>query len=53
MKGNTPAQGKVIAKVRKSSPEPMGPISIKLSTNHPRVKGIQNCSIKGPGPLQR
>jgi hypothetical protein len=23
------------------------PISIKLSTNHPSVKGIQNCSIKG------
>jgi hypothetical protein len=23
------------------------PISIKLSTNHPWVKGILNCSIKG------
>jgi hypothetical protein len=29
------------------------PISIKLSTNHPCVKGIQICSNKGPGPLQR
>jgi hypothetical protein len=29
------------------------PISIKLDTNHPWVKGILNCSNKGPGPLQR
>jgi hypothetical protein len=29
------------------------PISIKLGINHPWVKGILNCSIKGPGPLQR
>jgi hypothetical protein len=29
------------------------PISIKLSTNHPWVKGILNFTIKGPGPLQR
>jgi hypothetical protein len=29
------------------------PISIKLGTNHPLVKGILNCSNKGPGPLQR
>jgi hypothetical protein len=29
------------------------PISIKLYTNHPWVKGILNCSSKGPGPLQR
>jgi hypothetical protein len=28
-------------------------ISIKLGTNHPSVKGIQNCSNQGPGPLQR
>jgi hypothetical protein len=28
-------------------------ISIKLGTNHPFVKGILNCSNKGPGPLQR
>jgi hypothetical protein len=28
-------------------------ISIKLSINHPWVKGILNCSNKGPGPLQR
>jgi hypothetical protein len=28
-------------------------ISIKLGTNHPWVKGLQNCSDKGPGPLQR
>jgi hypothetical protein len=29
------------------------PISIQLDTNHPWVKGISNCSNKGPGPLQR
>jgi hypothetical protein len=29
------------------------PISIKLSTNHLWVKGILNCSNKGPDPLQR
>jgi hypothetical protein len=29
------------------------PISIKLGTNHPWVKGILFCSNKGPGPLQR
>jgi hypothetical protein len=29
------------------------PISIKIGTNHPWVKGILNCSNKGPGPLQR
>jgi hypothetical protein len=29
------------------------PISIKLGTNHPWVKGILNCSNRGPGPLQR
>jgi hypothetical protein len=28
------------------------PISIKLGTNHPWVKGILNCSDKGRGPLQ-
>jgi hypothetical protein len=28
-------------------------ISIKLGKNHPWVKGILNCSNKGPGPLQR
>jgi hypothetical protein len=27
------------------------PISIKLGTNYPWVKGIQVCSDKGPGPL--
>jgi hypothetical protein len=27
--------------------------SIKLGTNYPWVKGIQFCSNKGPGPLQR
>ena len=30
-----------------------GPNSIKLGTNYPWVKGIQVCSNKGPGPLQR
>jgi hypothetical protein len=29
------------------------PISIKLNTNHAWVKGILNCSNKGPGPFQR
>jgi hypothetical protein len=29
------------------------PISIKLSINYTWVKGILNCSNKGPGPLQR
>jgi hypothetical protein len=29
------------------------PISIKLGTNLSRVKEIQICSNKGPGPLQR
>jgi hypothetical protein len=28
-------------------------ISIKLDTNHSWIKGILNCSNKGPGPLQR
>jgi hypothetical protein len=26
---------------------------MKLGINHPLVKGILNCSNKGPGPLQR
>jgi hypothetical protein len=29
------------------------PISIKLVTNHPWVKGYLNYSNKGPDPLQR
>jgi hypothetical protein len=29
------------------------PISIKLGINDPWVKGILNCSNKGPGLLQR
>jgi hypothetical protein len=29
------------------------PNSIKLKTNYPWMKGIQVCSNKGPGPLQR
>jgi hypothetical protein len=29
------------------------PKSIKIGTNYPWVKGIQVCSNKGPGPLQR
>jgi hypothetical protein len=28
-------------------------ISIKLGSNNPRVKGIMNCSNKGPDHLQR
>jgi hypothetical protein len=31
----------------------MKPISIKLSSNHPCVKGIHVCSNKGPSPLQK
>jgi hypothetical protein len=27
--------------------------SIKLGTNYPWVKGIQVCSNRGPGPLER
>jgi hypothetical protein len=29
------------------------PISIKVGTNHPWLKGILNSSNKGPGHLQR
>jgi hypothetical protein len=29
------------------------PISIKLDTNHPWVKGVLKCSNKVPDPLQR
>jgi hypothetical protein len=29
------------------------PISIKLGIHHPWVKGILNCTNKGPGLLQR
>jgi hypothetical protein len=29
------------------------PISIKHGINRPWVKGILNCSKKGPGPFQR
>jgi hypothetical protein len=29
------------------------PIIIKLGTNHPYVKGIQNCTNQGLGPMQR
>ena len=30
-----------------------GPISTKLGTKHPRVKGIQVCSNEGPHPFPR
>jgi hypothetical protein len=29
------------------------PVSIKHGTNHPWVKGFQNCTNKGPVPVQR
>jgi hypothetical protein len=29
------------------------PISIKIYTNHPCMKGIQVSTNKGPGPIQR
>jgi hypothetical protein len=38
---------------RKSSLEPAGEFQSNFITNHPWVKGILNCSNKGPGPLQR
>jgi hypothetical protein len=38
---------------KKSPPEPGGQILITLGKNHPRVKGIINCSKKGSGPFQR
>jgi hypothetical protein len=34
-------------------PRTSRPISIKLGINHPRVKGLLNCSNEGPGPLER
>jgi hypothetical protein len=34
-------------------PRTSRPKSIKLITNYPWLKGIQVCSTKGPGPLQR
>jgi hypothetical protein len=39
----------ILKKISKTS----RPISIKLYTNHPWVKEIQNCSYKEPGPLHR
>ena len=30
-----------------------GPISTKLGTKHPWVKGTQVCSNEGPGPIPR
>ena len=36
-----------------SSPETTGPISSKLDTKYPWVKGIQVCSNEGPHPSQR
>jgi hypothetical protein len=39
---------------KKNSPEPTGQFwTIKLGTNQPWVKGIQNYTNKGAGPLQR
>jgi hypothetical protein len=29
------------------------PISMKLGTNHPWVKGIPNCTNQVPGPFRR
>jgi hypothetical protein len=40
--------------LKNKSPEACSrPISIKHGTNHPWVKGFQNCTNKGPVPLQR
>jgi hypothetical protein len=39
--------------VKKISSKTRRPISIKHGTSHSWVKRIQDCSNKGPGPLQR
>jgi hypothetical protein len=60
MKGQALAQGednskwvKIHWKFLKIFSRTSRPISIKLSINHPWVKGILNCSKKGPDSLQR
>jgi hypothetical protein len=35
-----------------SSPELVGQFKLNFFKNHPWVKGIQNCTNKGPRPLQ-
>jgi hypothetical protein len=42
-----------ISKKKIFFPRTRTPISIKLGTNHPWVKGILDCSNTGPGPHQR
>jgi hypothetical protein len=60
MKGNPHLQGEIISKskntqkfLKKIFSRTSMPISRKVSTNHPSVKGIQNCSNTGPSPVQR
>jgi hypothetical protein len=60
MKGNALLQGEIIVKKQKYTKKfqkifsrTTGPISIKLGTNHPWVKGIPVCSNEGADPLQR
>jgi hypothetical protein len=56
MKGIAFLQGEIIAKELKFKiffSRTSRPKSIKLGKHYPRVKGIQVCSNKGPGPLQR
>jgi hypothetical protein len=58
-KGIALIQGKIIAKSKNTLKikkiffsRTSRPISIKLDTHYPWVKGIEVCSNKGPGPLQ-
>jgi hypothetical protein len=57
MKGNALAQWEIIGNIHrkffKIFSRTNRPISIKLGINHHWVRGLLNCSNKGPGPLQR
>jgi hypothetical protein len=58
LKDNANVQGEIIAKwldtlFIKIIFRTRRPISIKIGTNYPGVKKIQNCSNKGPGLVQR
>jgi hypothetical protein len=45
--------GKTIFILKKIFSRTSRPISMKLSTNHPRLKRIKNCSQEGPGSFPR
>jgi hypothetical protein len=61
MMDNPLPQGEIIAKKwkytefkkKKIFSRTSMPFSIKLGKNHSLVRGIQNCTNQGPGPLQR